>query len=90
MFLDFAPSYYNHSINSELGTEIDFKTFCESTPLIVVDCSHQPSHLKSSTDVRIEMEFNSAVPANTSAYCVLISDRVMEYTPLTSMVKEVQ
>jgi len=90
MFLDFPSAYYNHSINTELGTEIDFDTFCTKTPLIVIDCSHQSSHLKSSTDIRIDMEFKEAVPPNTSAYCILISDRIMEYTPLTSMVKEVQ
>lgn len=90
MFLDFAGSYSNSPVNSEHGNEIDYTTFTKDTPILVIDCSHQPSTLKGSIDVRLEFEFESDVPASTSAYCILVSDNIIEYTPLTSMVREVQ
>ena len=90
MFLDFAPSYYNTPINTEYGHEIDFKNFCEKTPLIVIDCSLQLEQLKASCDIRLDLEFSKDVPKGTSAYCILISDSIVEYKPLTSIVREVQ
>jgi hypothetical protein len=90
MFCDFAPSYYNLPLNIEHDSEIDFGTFTKTTPIIVIDCSHQSEHLKTSTDIRVEFEFSTAVAAQTTAYCLIVSDSLLEYTPLTSMVREVQ
>lgn len=90
MFLEFASSYYNLPINMEYGHEIDFTTFKNDTPIIVLDCSHQSEHLKVSTDIRLDFEFSNEIPDHTTAYCILISDKQFEYQPLTSLVKEVQ
>ena len=89
-FLDFAPSYYNKGIIAEHGHDIYFDNFCGNAPILVIDTSHQNERLKSSTDIRLDLEFNKEVPANTSAYCFLISDCLIEYRPLTSIVREVQ
>ncbi|XP_039295008.1 uncharacterized protein LOC120353851 [Nilaparvata lugens] len=89
-FLDFAVSYYNLPVNAEYGNAVDFNTFKSETPIFVIDCSHQSDHLKVSTDVRVEIEFEKAVPNLTTAYCILVSDTLIEYKPLTSLVREVQ
>ncbi|XP_065651183.1 uncharacterized protein LOC136079373 [Hydra vulgaris] len=48
-------------------------------PLFVFDISKQSERLKSSTiQVQIRATFNTAVPANTQAYALVLSDRMME------------
>lgn len=90
MFIEFAPSYYNLGLHTDYGTVVDYKTFTDNCPIIVLDCSHQADHLTSSTDIRLEMEFTENVPNLTTAYCILISDTLVEYKPLSALVREVQ
>ncbi|XP_065662440.1 uncharacterized protein LOC136084965 [Hydra vulgaris] len=48
-------------------------------PLFVFDDSKQSERSKSSTiQVQIRATFNTAVPANTQAYALVLSDRIME------------
>ena len=49
-------------------------------PLFLFDVSKQSEKLKySTTDIQIKMHFNQNVPANTTAYAVLISDRLINF-----------
>ena len=49
-------------------------------PLMVFDVSKQSERLKSSTvDVQIKATFNTAVPAGTEAFAVVISDRMLQF-----------
>ena len=49
-------------------------------PLFLFDVSKQSEKLKySSTDIQIKMHFNANVPANTIAYAVIISDRLINF-----------
>ncbi|KYN13485.1 hypothetical protein ALC57_14331 [Trachymyrmex cornetzi] len=46
--------------------------------------------VKSATvDVRIEFDCKENVPANTTAYCLIIYDRVIEYCPLSNIVRKI-
>lgn len=89
-FIDFAGSYHNLPLNLENGNEISYDTYKKDTPIIVIDCSHQSEHLKLSADIRLEIEFDKEVPDSTSAFCILVSDNLVEYKPLTSIVREIQ
>ena len=49
-------------------------------PLFLFDVSKQSEKLKySTTDIQIKMHFNANVPANTEAYAVIISDRLINF-----------
>ena len=49
-------------------------------PLFLFDVSKQSEKLKyPTTDIQIKMHFNANVPANTQAYAVIISDRLINF-----------
>jgi len=57
-------------------TPIDFVDFF---PIFVLDVRRQSERLKTTTqDIQIKVNFDAAVPANTTAYAVLISDRLLK------------
>jgi len=59
------------------------KEFFEN-PVIVVDVTHQNEQVKMGPiDIRVQFKTSKNIPKNTSAYCLLIHDRVLSYTPLT-------
>ena len=50
-------------------------------PIFVFDVSRQSEKLKNSvTDIQVKAYFNENVPANTEAFAVVISDRVVSFT----------
>ena len=52
----------------------------ELYPLFLFDVSKQSEKLKySTTDIHIKMHFTANVPANTEAYAVIISDRLINF-----------
>ena len=49
-------------------------------PLFLFDVSKQSEKLKySTTDIQIKMHFSGNIPANTQAYAVIISDRLINF-----------
>ncbi|XP_018407683.1 PREDICTED: uncharacterized protein LOC108783581 [Cyphomyrmex costatus] len=89
MFVRFRTSYYQ--IPRERGeTLLRSVYFKERFPLVIIDCSRQNESVKSGTvDVRLEFEFKENAPANTTAYCLIIHDRVIEYNPLINVVRKI-
>lgn len=86
MYARFQTSYYGKT-NSPL---LDPEQFISHAPIVVIDCSKQNESLKSSTvDIRLELEFEDNIPANTTAYCLILHDSMVTYTPLTGIVKKV-
>lgn len=86
MYARFQASYYGKKNNPLMTPE----KFQSDAPIVVIDCSKQHDAIKSSTvDIRIEMEFESNIPANTTAYCLILHDTIVTYTPLTGIVKRV-
>lgn len=86
MYSRFQSSYYYESNNEPV---LDRITYISYTPLFVIDCSKQNDILKTgSVDVRLEIDTEENIPVNTAAYCLLISDNVVEYTPLSGNVRK--
>lgn len=84
MYSKFQQSYYRQP-SLPLFSYSDFKTIA---PLIVIDCSRQNESIKTAPiDISLEFEFLENIPANTSAYCIIIHDRIIEYNPLTNIVR---
>ena len=83
-YANFQSSYYGNS-QWPLLTK---STFIKHAPLFVIDCSKQKEDIKLGA-INISLEFSSStnIPANTSAFCLIIHDRVVEYTPLTNIVR---
>lgn len=84
MYSKFQQSYYNRQ-SLPLFSYANFKTIA---PLVVIDCSRQNESIKSAPiDISLEFELLDNIPANTSAYCIIIHDRIIEYNPLTNIVR---
>lgn len=83
----FQQSYYGRRAEPLLSE----KQFKDLAPLFVVDCSRQADNLKggSVVDVRIEIESNLDIPDQTSAYCLILNDCIIEYKPLSNTVKKI-
>lgn len=84
MYARFQNSYYGKA-NTPLLSPEEFKS---KAPIVVIDCSKQNESVKSSSvDIKLELEFEENIPANTSAYCLILHDKIVTYTPLTGVVK---
>ena len=60
-----------------------------NVPLVVIDCSRQNDSLKNApVDVRLEFESTAIFPENTSAYCLILHDRVVEYNAVSGNVRK--
>nr|CAI5845298.1 unnamed protein product [Callosobruchus analis] len=87
MFASFQQSYYYKQSSEPC---LNLKQFIERAPMVVIDCSRQNESLKSgSVDIRLEFETQRNIPANTTAFCLIIHDRLIRYNPLTSTVKTI-
>jgi hypothetical protein len=75
----FSEKFYgmNELITQGNITPSDYR---DLYPLMVFDVSKQSERLKTSVvDVQIKATFNAAVPANTEAFAVVISDRLLQF-----------
>jgi len=53
---------------------------------MIIDCFRQNESIKSATvDVRIEFDCKENVTMNTTTYCLIIHDRVVQYNPLNNV-----
>ncbi|XP_011706267.1 PREDICTED: uncharacterized protein LOC105461468 [Wasmannia auropunctata] len=87
MYVKFQKAYYGHANHKAL---LEYRQFLQYSPLVVIDCSRQNESIKSATvDVRIEFECQQNIPDNTTAYCLIIHDRLVEYNPLTNVVRKI-
>ncbi|XP_011313310.1 uncharacterized protein [Fopius arisanus] len=84
MYVNFQDSFYGKKMEPLLSRS----EFLEKAPLIVVDCSKQNEYLKSGpVDIRIEFEPASPFPPHTSAYCLILHDRIVQYNPISGGIK---
>lgn len=85
-YASFQSSYYNGADNQPC---LDKETFIAKVPLFVIDCSKQTETIKTgSLDIRIDFQTSEDIPANTSAYCLIIHDALVQYLPLTGTVRK--
>ena len=76
---EFRSKFFNMDelISSPNINPADYKTLY---PLFLFDVSKQSEKLKySTTDIQIKMHFSANVPANTQAYAITISDRLINF-----------
>ncbi|XP_070168325.1 uncharacterized protein [Polyergus mexicanus] len=83
----FCKKYYGYEY---LEPSLTVTQFLRNGPFVIIDCSRQNESVKSATvDVRLEFECKENVPPNTTAYCLIIHDRVIQYNPLTNVVRKI-
>jgi len=79
--------YYGYEY---LEPSLTFTTFLRNGPFVIINYSRQNESIKSGTeDVWLDFECKENVPANTTAYCLIIHDRVIQYNPLTNVMRKI-
>ena len=76
---DFRKNYFgmDELISNSNINPADYKTLF---PLFVFDVSKQSERLNNTiTDITIKAQFSANVPANTEAYALVISDRILKF-----------
>ena len=76
---EFRSKFFNMDelISNPNFTPLEYKSLY---PLFLFDVSKQSEKLKySTTDIQIKMHFSANVPANTQAYAVIVSDRLINF-----------
>ncbi|XP_039310739.1 uncharacterized protein LOC120358922 [Solenopsis invicta] len=87
MYQHFRESCYGRDCYDTL---LNVVTFLQRGPFTVIDCLRQNESIKSATvDVRIEFDCKENVPASTTAYCLILHYRVIEYCPLSNVVRKI-
>ncbi|XP_050456455.1 uncharacterized protein LOC126854105 [Cataglyphis hispanica] len=83
----FCKNYYVYEYQE---TSITVSQFLRNGPFVIIDCSRQNKSVKSATvDVRLEFECKENVPMNTTAYCLIIYDSVIQYNSLINVVRKI-
>lgn len=82
----FQQSYYGRRPEPLLN----LKEFIEKAPLFIIDCSRQNDNVKSGpvVNIRLELESNTEFPDLTAAYCLILNDCLIEYKPLSNIVRK--
>jgi len=74
---EFKDAYYGIG-PQESSNQITRSDFVDFFPLFVLDVRRQSERLKNSVqNITLKVEFDAAVPANTMAYALVISDRLL-------------
>lgn len=83
MYARFQQSYYGYDHSEPLMKLNQFK-LC---PLIGIDCAHQEDAVhKSGVEVRIEFTTKANVPKDTTLYCLIMHNKLYQYSPLNKVV----
>lgn len=86
-YAKFQQSYYGRQSSCLLSPQ-EFK---DIAPLFVIDCSRQNDTIKSGPviNIRLELESTEEIPDQTSAYCLILNDSIIEYKPLSNIVRKI-
>lgn len=87
MMTQIQKSYYNGTGGT--NSLIEAMTFANhrTNTIYAFDCTKTNEIVKPGmVDVRIEIDSRANIPANTSAYCLIIHDNLIHYSPFTSYV----
>ena len=86
-FSQFRANYYQIASEILPTPSMSYEEF-KSNTIIVLDTQYQPDSITplSTVDVKIEFRTKVAIPAKTSLFCLILSDRIFKYTPLTGQV----
>ena len=87
MYVNFLGSYYGRK-SGGYQSALSRKEFLDSNFIVAIDCKYQNESIKSgSVDIRLEIETMTTVPQVTSCSCLIIHDQLIQYSPLSNMVK---
>ncbi|KAL6417620.1 hypothetical protein ACFW04_014423 [Cataglyphis niger] len=82
----FCKNYYGYMY---LEPSLTVTQFLHNGPFVIIYYSRQNESVKSATvDVRLEFECKENVLMNTTAYCLIIHDCMIQYNPLTNVVRK--
>lgn len=85
MYARFQSSYYG----KEVAPLLSPSGYKQNAPLIIIDCSNQKETLQTkAVELRIEFETNTNIPEGTTAYCLILHDRLFTYNALTKSVRQ--
>jgi len=87
MYARFCKNYYGYDYLEPNETVTKFR---QNDPFVIIDCSRRNESIKSTTvDMRIEFDCKENVSINTTAYCLIIHDRVVQHNLLTNVVRKI-
>lgn len=85
IFIGIQHAYYGKS-NTYKPIETSYNEF-KTRPFFVFDCTKSDESIKKGmVDIRIEIQTRLNFKVNTSAFCVVIHDNLIRYSPFTSIV----
>lgn len=88
-FQSIQQNYYGSDASFFNPLGVDITNFI-GRPIFAFDCSRSDETVKSGmVDVRLEIEASVNIPENTAAYCLIIHDNLIQYSPFTSIVHRV-
>jgi len=83
----FCKNYYGYDYLEPNQTVMNFR---QNDPFVIIDCFRQNESIKSITvEVRTELDCKENVSMNTTTYSFIIHDRVVQYNPLTNVVRKI-
>lgn len=84
-FLQIQSTYYNEAVESA-PVSMTYEQF-GLHPIFAFDCTRTDESLLGGTvDIRLEINARDNIPINTAAYCVIIHDNQIEYSPFSGIV----
>lgn len=84
MYSRFQQVYYGHDYSEPMMKLSQFK-LC---PLVGIDCSHQDEAIhRTGVEVRVEFSTKDNVPKDTVLYCLILNNKVYEYSPFNKIVQ---
>lgn len=87
MYARFQEAFYHDRPSYYAAPMLKLDEFKTIAPMVVIDCSHQNETLKKSIiDIRIELQTRKNIPANTTAYCLIVHDNLITYNPYSNIV----
>lgn len=86
-WMNIQESYYNGTGGLNPTTsQMGFAPILDNV-IFAFDCTKTDESIKPGmVDVRLEIESRENIPANTTAYCLIIHDNLIRYSPFTSLV----
>lgn len=81
----------NYRQRDNINPLFDFQTFINNFPIVFIDCSRSSERIKlgASVDLRVEFETRANVVDDTVAFCLVISDKLIEYCPFNNRVLKI-
>lgn len=88
MLIKIQTTYYGCSSDTKWLTDNNLFTLLAEKPVFAFDCSRSDERVKGGmVDVRIEMDASQNFPNNTKAFCLVIHDNLVWYSPFSGLVR---